>query len=303
MTIIITLSIAFLLDIIAGDPPNRIHPVAWCGNLIGGIWKKRPIRPAALFGFGALICAAGLLPAAVVYPVRMLPETASIIITALLFKLTFSLKDLLKAAGKIRKALDDGHLKEARQLTSRHLVSRDTSGLTEFELSAAVVESVAENITDSFTAPLFYFLLLGLPGAWFYRWVNTCDAMLGYRRGDYEWGGKFAARVDDVLNFIPARITALLIIIAGAGRKNPAESTASVFRNAGRTDSPNAGWSMSAAAAVLGVRLEKKEHYILNGGARQPEPRDIGDCIRLCRTAAALGGLAVIAAKAAAYAL
>jgi len=128
---------------------------------------------------------------------------------------------------------------------------------------------VAENTCDSFVAPFFYFLLLGVPGAIAYRVVNTLDAMVGYH-GEYEYLGKFASRLDDVLNFIPARLTALLLVLATflSGRGAPASWRVMLHDHA-KTESPNAGWAMAAMAGGLGVQLEKVGHYRL-GEANAP---------------------------------
>lgn len=130
-------------------------------------------------------------------------------------------------------------------------------------LIAATVESVAENSSDGFVAPLLYYLVLGVPGALFYRTVNTCDSMVGYH-GEYEYLGKFAARLDDVANFIPARLTGLLIVVAAyVAGKDSRSAWKMMWRDHSKTESPNAGWPMSAAAGALDVQLEKVGHYVL----------------------------------------
>jgi adenosylcobinamide-phosphate synthase len=152
-------------------------------------------------------------------------------------------------------------------------------------LVSAAVESVAENSSDSFVAPLFYFLLFGIPGAIAYRVVNTLDAMLGYH-GEYEYLGKFASRLDDVLNFIPARLTALLLVLAaflsgGDGRA----SWRVALREHAKTESPNAGWPMAAVAGALKVRLEKSRHYQLGEINTLPTLQTIGGSLRLVQIA------------------
>ena len=127
-------------------------------------------------------------------------------------------------------------------------------------LVSATVESVAENTSDSFVAPLFYFLLLGIPGAIAYRVVNTLDAMVGYH-GEYEYLGKFASKLDDVLNFIPARLTALLLVVAAFLSKRSASASWRVaLSDHSKTESPNAGWPMAAVAGALNVQLETVGH-------------------------------------------
>ncbi len=277
MTAIIILS-AIILDIIIGELPNRFHPVAWTGNLIAALWEKRPAgRNRLLFLYGILLTLAAVLAVSLAaWLIRYIPYIPAMILTVILLKLSFSIRGLFRAAIEIRGLLVKDKLENARIQTSRHLVSRSTDCLDSSGLSAAVIESVTENLTDSFTSPVLFYVLAGLPGAWAYRAVNTCDAMIGYRRDDYEWGGKFAARLDDVLNFIPARLTAEALILCGLiTRKLGRDSLKLIRRSAALTDSPNAGHTMAAMAVILGIRLEKSGYYVLNDQGRAPVPADI----------------------------
>jgi adenosylcobinamide-phosphate synthase len=145
----------------------------------------------------------------------------------------------------------------------KSLVSRDTTQLSQSQVISAAVESSAENICDSFVAPLFYFLILGVPAAIAYRIINTFDTMIGYHER-WEYLGKFSARLDDVANFIPARLTALIIVLAALiCRKNISQAWHIMLRDHKKTESPNAGWTMSAIAGALEVQLEKAGHYKL----------------------------------------
>jgi adenosylcobinamide-phosphate synthase len=153
------------------------------------------------------------------------------------------------------------------------LVSRDVSQLTEAQVRESAIESLAENLHDSVVAPIFWFVLLGLPGAALYRFANTADAMWGYRgvyQGhNWEWAGKWAARADDVLSWLPARITALaLALVASVG------PLARLRQEAHRTPSPNSGWPMAAMALALQVCLHKPGVYALNAAGRAPQPAD-----------------------------
>jgi adenosylcobinamide-phosphate synthase len=174
-------------------------------------------------------------------------------------------------------------------------VSRPVAGLDGAQLASAAIESVAENLSDSLVGPLLFYLLFDLPGALAYRAANTLDAMIGYH-GEYEDLGKAAARLDDLLNLLPARLSALLLVGAawlGCGDGRAAWGT--LRRDRARTASPNAGWPMAAAAGALRVRLEKMDHYRLGSPFPDPTPRDIGRAVRLCYAAAALGvGPAVV---------
>jgi adenosylcobinamide-phosphate synthase len=153
------------------------------------------------------------------------------------------------------------------------------------------VESAAENVCDSFVAPLFYFLLLGVPGAIAYRIANTYDAMIGYH-GKYEYSGKFAAWLDDVANFLPARLSALAIIVAAwLCRKDVSQAWHIMLRDHKKTESPNAGWTMSAVAGALGVQLEKIGHYKLGDNHHALSLDTIDDSSQIVMMAALIWSL------------
>ena len=170
----------------------------------------------------------------------------------------------------------------------RFLVSRDVTELSEVQVRDSVVESLAENLNDSVVAPIFWFVVLGLPGALMYRFANTADAMWGYpgmyRGRNWKWAGKWAARADDVLSWLPARITALLLALAAAG-----VSFAQLYRDAARTPSPNSGWPMAAMALALGCSLSKPQIYVLNAPGREPQAADTERAIRLAGRALWIG--------------
>ncbi len=134
----------------------------------------------------------------------------------------------------------------------RYLVSRDTQNLSHSEINKAAIETYAENLSDGVIAPLFYLVLFGLPGAFVYKAINTLDSMVGYHNDRYERFGKFSARLDDIANYIPARITAVLILILSA---NGVRSLYKVFQNGKQHHSPNAGYPISAMAYALGLKL------------------------------------------------
>ncbi|MFQ5898382.1 MAG: adenosylcobinamide-phosphate synthase CbiB [Candidatus Methylomirabilia bacterium] len=279
-----------LFDLAFGEPRNRWHPVAWVGRTLGRARHWAPSgRPMTLLAFGALVVVgSSLLVAALVAVVAHGAPALGwlgIFFQAWLLKCAFSLRGLVRAAGEVRTALSHGRLEEARSHVGRHLVSRPTSGLSADQVVSATVESVAENLTDSVVAPLFFFLLFGLPGAWAYRVVNTADAMWGYRGGDLEHLGKAAARLDDLLNWIPARLAGVGIVLGAflvgeaAGR-----SWHSMWRDHVRTASPNAGWTIAAMAGALGVGLEKPGAYKV-GGSCLPTAECIDRAVRIMGSA------------------
>ncbi|MBI2288149.1 MAG: cobalamin biosynthesis protein [Chloroflexi bacterium] len=274
MDTVLILFLAIVLDLALGEPPRPVHPVVWMGKIASFLEKGSPGRhPLAQFvyGVGMTLLLIGLFAAATYFVLFYLKSRSLVVYViagAVLLKSTFSLRELRQSAIKIKKLLLGEKLDEAR-FELRSLVSRDTRDLSQPLLISATVESVAENSCDSFVAPLFYFLLFGVPGAVAYRVVNTLDAMIGYH-DNYEYLGKFAARLDDVLNFVPARLTALCLVLASflSGRGVRASWQVALSEHV-KTESPNAGWTMAAIAGALDVQLEKVGHYRL-GVANAP---------------------------------
>jgi adenosylcobinamide-phosphate synthase len=264
---------ALAIDVVLGEPPNALHPVVWMGSLVRALERRAPARgPLAQLAAGALIAVTvplvfALATVVLLRELRTWPVGA-FAAGALLLSSTFAIRGLGRAARGVRDALAARDLGAARHAL-RSLCSRDPSALSEPQLVAATVESVAENASDSFVAPLFYYVLFGLPGAVAYRAVNTLDAMIGYR-GRYEWLGKTAARLDDAANLLPARITAVLLLAAGALCRAHVKTGWRVLRrDGGKTESPNAGRPMATMAGLLRVQLDKPGHYRL-GDAREP---------------------------------
>ena len=282
----IMLAVAF--DLACGDPPNRFHPVAWIGSGLIVARHRLPRRGRLLpLLCGALLMGVGLvavtaLGAGIGRGLARLPLPLALMAEAILLKSLFSIRGLALAARAVALALSRGDLAEARALASWHLVGRPTGDLDISLVAAAAIESVAENASDSIVAPLFYYGLGGLPGALAYRLINTADSILGYRDAEREWLGKVPARLDDLANLIPARLTALMIILAAPGAGGRSSRAFRIWwRDARRTASPNAGHPMSAAAGALGVELEKVGAYRLGEGLRPPEVADIGRAVRL----------------------
>ena len=199
---------------------------------------------------------------------------------------------MLKSEVRAVEAALSVSLEQGRERLS-WLCSRDTSALSESQVRETALESLAENLNDSVIAPLFWFAVAGLPGAALYRFANTADAMWGYRgeRGGrhWEWAGKWAAHADDLLSWLPARLSALLLALAAGGL-----SPTRLRREAALTPSPNGGWPMGALALALGIRLGKPGVYTLNAEGQAPGPQDTG---RACALAARAIGLLVLLAS------
>ena len=268
MEAVFVLALALTIDLTLGEPPLPIHPVVWMGKTAGWMIKGgRRFTPAFQFVYGTFVVlltiAMFALPTYFLLAyLRGVNVVVYVLVSAVILKTTFSLRELRRAANRVKRRLLEDRLPEAR-FELRALVKRNTSQLTDRQVVSAAVESVAENACDSFVAPLFYFLFLGIPGAMAFRVINTLDAMIGYH-GEFEYLGKSAARLDTVANFIPARITALLIVLAAAvQRRHASKAWRIALRDRRKTESPNAGWTMSAMAGALDVQLEKVGYYRL----------------------------------------
>ena len=262
-----TLAGALLLDRFLGEYPAPLHPVVWIGKLISGLLGCAPRRGWwRRFGFGVFLAVSVPTVSAAAALVVLRGAAAvpwlEVVLGTLLLKASFALRELGAAAERVRVPVEAGDLPRARQAL-RSLCSRDPEQLDEEALLTATVQSLAENASDSFVAPLCYFLLFGVPGALAYRAINTLDAMVGYR-GEFEALGKASARLDDVANWVPARLTAALLLLAGwlSGR-SPAQGWRIYRRDRAKTPSPNGGRPMAMLAGLLGVQLEKKGCYIL----------------------------------------
>lgn len=275
-------SAALLLDLALGEPPDALHPTVWMGRWLGAARRRRRSRsPLGSLAEGAAWLAAGALwttaaVGAAEQGASAVPRPWRSAARGVLLKPALSLRALLAAGAAVERSLEAGDLPRARRLLGWHLVSRETGGLSRSEVAGAAIESLAENLSDSVVAPLLAFRAGGLRGAYLYRLINTADAMLGYRTPELEWFGKAAARVDDGLNWVPARIATLLI--AGAAPLGGGSSAAALriaLRDAGKTASPNAGWPMAAMAGALGVRLTKRDAYVLHPHGREPTAADL----------------------------
>jgi adenosylcobinamide-phosphate synthase len=298
---IAVLLLAVALDLAFGDPPNRFHPVAWLGRALsaGRRWLCRG-SPGRLFANGALVtlgvAALAGLAGWLVEALAFRLGHVGLVLDALALSSLLSLRGLAAAARRVAEALERGDLAAARAAVGRDLVSRPTAGLGAGQVASAAVESIAENLTDSFLAPVCFFLVGGLAGAAVYRAVNTADAMFGYREGALEHFGKVAARLDDLVNLVPARLAGTAIVAGAALIGENARHALAVLRSdRGRTASPNAGWTMAAMAGALGVTLEKPGAYRLGDGP-PPGARDIARSIRVLVAASAIGVLTSIVA-------
>ncbi|MEE9355883.1 MAG: adenosylcobinamide-phosphate synthase CbiB [Methylococcaceae bacterium] len=237
---------AYLIDWMIGELPGK-HPVAWMGDFINAYERRYysdGILPGALLVI-SLVMLTLLFSMGVVYLCGFPPAWLSLAILALVSSMGLAMQMLHDCVAGILTA-------EQPQQTLSLLVSRDTAGMTEADLYRAAIETWAENLSDGVIAPLFYLVMFGLPGIAVYKAINTLDSMVGYKTEHYLNFGKTAAILDDIANLIPARMTALLIVLLASNKK---QAWQCVWRDGNKLESPNAGYPIAAMAGALGVRL------------------------------------------------
>ncbi|WP_251551833.1 adenosylcobinamide-phosphate synthase CbiB [Neobacillus muris] len=262
---IISISLACLLDLLIGDPPNWPHPVRWIGSLISFLenrWNRGKARKgkgiAMLLVIMLTVMAASILLILFAYHVH---PYLGIALEAAIIASTIAQKSLQEASMAVYQPLTNGDLAEARKKLS-YIVGRDTEQLEEGEIARGAIETVAENTSDGVTAPLFWALLGGAPLAMVYRAVNTCDSMVGHVNEKYREFGWASAKWDDVMNWIPSRVTGMMMLLSSRPLLcNRRKAWAILFRDAAKHPSPNSGWGEAAVAAILGVQLGGINYY------------------------------------------
>lgn len=306
--------LALGIDLAVGDPKNRFHPTSWIGRLIGRIAPYgKTGSPATerlagvvlvvsitcavlalLFGIGLALSVLFLALSVLFLALSGLPEVpaalgimVSVVYGAVLLKATIAVRGMEQHAMRIADHVGRGDIGSARACLSM-IVKRDTKDLDEGLVLSGAAESVSENTVDGITGPLFYFGLASLPGAFAYRTINTFDSMIGYRTAMFANLGWFAAISDRILNYVPSRLTALVMILASAMLGYDWRRAArTVIRDGSKPDSPNAGYPMAAMAGALGTTFEKPDHYTIGCGGR-PEIRHIRQSVMLMKVTALL---------------
>ncbi len=292
--------LAFLIDAVLGEYPDKIHPTIGIGKLIAYLKPKaKNANPRIEKANGVLLAVTIML--VVSLPVFLLlfwlrtsfGSIPYIIVGAILFKATFAIKGMGHYTKPIALALKKNDLVEARKWLP-FIVRRDPNTLGEKQIISAAVESISESTTDGVTAPFFFFAIFGVPGAFAYRVINTLDSMVGYKDVENKNIGWFSAKLDTITNYIPARLTAYLMV-AGAFllRENWRESWRILQRDKRKTVSINAGWTISAMAGALDTQLEKQGHYAL-GDDRGISPEHIPRALRMMTLTSVLFGILVV---------
>jgi adenosylcobinamide-phosphate synthase len=264
------LLIALLIDAVFGEVPDSVHPTVWMGNAITflkpQIRSANPSREKAGGIFLAVfVMALFAVPAfAILYLIRQyLGWLPYIIVAAIMLKMTFAVKCMGKYTLPIAKALEMGEVNKAKGFL-HYIVRRDPATLDERHVVSAAVESIAESTTDGVTSPLIYFALFGVPGAVAYRVVNTLDSMVGYRDAVHANIGWFSANLDTIANYIPTRLTAVIMVASAAILgEDWMGSRRIIQRDRKVMQSMNAGWTIAAMAGALSTQLEKPGAYKL----------------------------------------
>ncbi|WP_141433261.1 adenosylcobinamide-phosphate synthase CbiB [Bacillus sp. 03113] len=262
---LIAMILAFIIDRIIGDPPHWPHPVKWIGSLISILdknWNKGTRKKEK--GLGMLMTVLLIVFSStffITWSFYQLHPLAGVLVESIIISTTIAQKSLMEAAMDVYIPLKAGNLQEAR-LKLSYIVGRDTEQLNESEVVRATVETVAENTSDGVTAPLFWAFIGGAPLAMVYRAINTCDSMVGYKNDIYKDFGWASAKLDDVVNWIPSRLTAFLLLLT----RKPVHFSSNaawkvLFRDAVQHPSPNSGWGEAAVAALLGVQLGGVNYY------------------------------------------
>ena len=256
---LVAITIAYIIDMIVGDPPDWPHPVRWIGTMITFFekrWNKgnsKRWKGVAMLLFILLfvfsIALAFVLAGYWVHPF------VGILVESIFISTTIAQKSLKAASLEVYQPLIEGDLAEARKKLS-YIVGRDTESLDEGEIARGAIETVAENTSDGVTAPMFWALIGGAPLAIVYRAANTCDSMVGHKNARFKEFGWASARWDDVMNWIPSRLTGMFMLIGNRpGSMSYQKAWTILLRDAKKHPSPNSGWGEAAVAAILGIQL------------------------------------------------
>ncbi len=291
---------AFILDVLVGDPRWLPHPIIWMGNAISffEVPIRRLIRSPFLAG---LVFAIGLIGATfaiavgVVYITDLIHPLFGTGVKVLMLFYCFSARSLAQAAMDVARPLVAGDLARARTMVG-YIVGRETHSLDREGITRAAVETVAENFVDGFLSPLCFAMVFGVPGAMAYKMINTLDSMVGYKNDKYILFGRAAARIDDLANLIPARLSVVVIAMAAGlvSVKRGKQAVTTAMSQARNHKSPNAGFPEASFAGGLQVRMGGPNVYhgtlvekpYIGGEFKEPGPEKIGQACELMLLAA-----------------
>ena len=296
---IVIVGFALLLDFLIGDPKTKYHPTAWIGKLIAVLVPftrnnspKKELFGGILIVFVVVTIVSTLLVVLdfgiSLLTIDVISLVVSIVVGSILLKTTIAIRGMQKHALSVVDALEKDDLDSARNHLSM-IVKRNTKHLDKNHISSAVLESVSENTVDGITGPLFYYAIFGLPGAFVYRAINTIDSMVGYKTSLFRNIGWFGANCDTILNYIPSRLTGLVMILSALILGyNWKESFYIMKRDCKKLESPNAGFPIAALAGALGTKLEKINYYAVGDGNIEFTKSHIISAIRLMKVSSIL---------------
>jgi len=274
---ILVVFFALVLDFAVGDPRNKFHPTAWIGSLIAKLaphTKHSSENLEKLGGIFIIFISSGIVVSLLIFlnigikliTIDYIYIIISIIVGGILLKTTIAIKGMERHALAVVTALEQNNISSARDNLSM-IVKRNTKNLDKNHVFSGVLESISENTVDGITEPLFYFAIFSLLGAFVYRVINTADSMIGYKTDIFKNVGWFGANCDKILNYIPSRLTGLVMILSAMILGNDwRKSYEIMIRDGRKTKSPNAGYPMAAIAGALGAKFEKIDHYSLGDG-------------------------------------
>jgi adenosylcobinamide-phosphate synthase len=296
---ILVVAFALSIDFVVGDPKNRFHPTVWIGQLIGKlvpIAKNDSDKIEKFAGAIIVLVVSGIVTVILVLlqigleliTVDIFSLIAVVVIGGILLKTTIAIRGMEKHAISVVQSLENNDIDSARDNLSM-IVKRSTKNLDKNHILSGVMESVSENTVDGITGPLFYFAIFGLPGAFVYRVINTFDSMIGYKSDMFKNLGWFGANCDKILNYIPARITGLIMILSSAMLGYNWKSSYQIMKRDGtKLESPNAGYPMAALAGAIGTKLEKIDHYSIGNGELELTKQHIHSAIALMKVTSIL---------------
>ncbi|PVX24271.1 MAG: cobalamin biosynthesis protein [Candidatus Bathyarchaeum sp.] len=292
--------LAFLIDYVFGEVPDRVHPTLWMGKTaeyLKSKFRNKNSEIEKINGIFLCLLTAALFVVPAYFMLFWIREFFGwlpyIVASAMVLQSTFAIKCMKQYTLPVAEAVEKGDYERAKKLLP-FIVRRNPKKLTRQHIISAAVETIAEGTTDGITSPFFYFALFGVPGAVAFRVINTLDSMVGYKDQEHINIGWFSAKMDTISNYIPARLTAIIMTLTSLLlREKWRKSWTILQRDKKNTASPNAGWTISAMAGALDIQLEKPKAYII-GDSNELVPAHIVKALRIMLITAIVFGLLVI---------